>query len=185
MTAATTPSPRAILHQSESHDWYTPSRYVEAARAVLGGIDLDPASCAEANEIVQATRYYTATDDGLAQPWHGRVFLNPPYGTTRGRSNQDLWSKRLIDAFEAGTVDAAVLLVNAATGNQWFQRLWKYPICFAGRRIRFWRPDQAASSPTHSNALVYFGADVDRFIREFSPLGAVVAQLRPDPEVAS
>lgn len=52
-----------------SHEWYTPQRYIEAAREVLGGIDLDPASSALANETVKAARYFTIDDDGLSKTW--------------------------------------------------------------------------------------------------------------------
>jgi len=91
-----------ILNSSESTEWYTPAPYVEAARNVLGGIDLDPASCEEANKTVGASVYFTpepyvkdsiapaVCTDGLSEPWYiedfdnrwapSRVFLNPPYG---------------------------------------------------------------------------------------------------------
>jgi len=54
---------------SASNGWYTPEKLVGAARTVLGGIDLDPASSEEANKTVKATRYFTEADDGLSQPW--------------------------------------------------------------------------------------------------------------------
>jgi hypothetical protein len=69
-----------LLTQSNQNDWRTPRKYLDAARAVMGAIDLDPASSAEANETVRATRFYTEADDGLRQPWRGCVWLNPPYG---------------------------------------------------------------------------------------------------------
>lgn len=64
----------------ESFEWYTPKRYIEAARKVYGEIDLDPASSFEANRIVQAKLFYDQTTDGLTKTWKANtVWLNPPY----------------------------------------------------------------------------------------------------------
>ena len=65
-------------HQSATalkDEWLTP-RHVLAA---LGSFDLDP--CApQVRPWDTAERHYTVMDNGLVQPWEGRVWCNPPYG---------------------------------------------------------------------------------------------------------
>lgn len=171
----------ANLHSSESNEWYTPPLYVLSARRVLGAIDLDPASSEVANRTVRALRYFTQADDGLTQAWRGNVWLNPPYGTDDKRvSNQARWAHKLIAEYAAGNVTAAVLLVSANTSEKWFQALWDYPICFTDHRINFIPgAGQKSSGSNHGSALVYFGANVDRFAVEFRQHGRIVI---PDNE---
>lgn len=165
------------LQSSESNEWYTPAEYIEAARLVMGGIDLDPASNPIANKIVKAERYYTINDDGFAQDWRGRIWLNPPYGRDGGESNQEKWSARLIEEYRAGNISSAILLVNAVTDRRWFNPLWDFPICFTDHRIRFYSPDTEAGQPTHGNVLVYFGNDTDRFYAHFRGFGPIVPKV--------
>ncbi len=167
--------PLAVPHiSSKNNEWYTPQKYVDAARKLMGGIDLDPASCKEANETVKAARYYDITQNGLDYPWKGLIWLNPPYGYTDGESNQALWSNRLIDQYTNGNIDEAVLLVNAAVDTSWFQRLFDYPICFTRGRINFTTPEPVANGSTHGSAFIYFGSQPDRFFEVFSEFGRVV-----------
>lgn len=166
------------LHSSASVEWYTPPGYVQAARTLMGEIDLDPASCAEANRLVQAATFYTRQQDGYTRPWWGRVWLNPPYGrATNGASNQQRWSHRLLVAFTDGQVAEAVLLVTAATGTRWFQPFYRYPVCLCDHRIRFLSGsgDTRAGQPTQENAFVYLGptAKYERFVDLFSPFGPI------------
>ena len=64
-----------INQDSGDVEWYTPPEILDVARAVLGGFDLDPFSCAVANERVQAARFFTKEDDALKQEWFGRVWM--------------------------------------------------------------------------------------------------------------
>lgn len=166
------------IHSSESNEWRTPLKYVVAARAVMGSIDLDPATSAEANKHIQATSFFTKEVDGLSRPWHGNVWLNPPYGRdTHNRSNQETWSRYLQEQYDAGHVAQAVLLVNAVPDRRWFWPLWDNPICFVRKRIQFISMDGAQKhQPTHGNAFVYFGprSGYRRFSTGFETFGHVV-----------
>lgn len=171
-----TKSTRELLAQSDQNDWRTPRKYLDAARAVLGGIDLDPATSIEANETVQATEFFTEDDDGLQQPWKGSVWLNPPYG---GQAR--LFIDRLIKEYEVGNVTAACALVNShPTETKWFQELFRYTICFIRGRIDFGGPSRPVSSTsTHGSAIVYLGDDVKAFHKHFSQFGSVVRRYEP------
>ena len=161
---------------SANAECYTPARYVDAAREVLGGIDLDPASCAEANETVRARRFYDARTDGLTQPWEGRVWCNPPYG----REGPKFVAKALQE-FETGSVPAAVLLLSGySVDTAWFAPLWDHVLCFVLGRIRFRGPllgDEG--TPTAASVFVYLGPDWPRFASVFGELGPIVARWTP------
>ena len=104
-----------VPNANRSNEWFTPYRYVEAARKVLGRIDLDPASCDEANKVIKAERYFTKEDDGLSKGWTGHIFLNPPYGTTNGKSNIGLFTRKLVQEFSNGNVKAAIVVTTTKT----------------------------------------------------------------------
>ena len=71
-------NPPVTLNTGEI-EWHTPPEYLERVRAVLGGIDLDPASSKVAQKTVKAKRYFTKVEDAINREWHGRTFMNPPY----------------------------------------------------------------------------------------------------------
>lgn len=74
-------------HAPLKEEWLTPPHIL----AALGPFDLDP--CApppERRPWPMADKHYSLEDDGLKQPWHGRVWLNPPYGAKTG-----VWLDRL------------------------------------------------------------------------------------------
>ena len=57
-------------------DWYTPKWIFETLGLTF---DIDVASPPEGIPWIPARRYYTMEDDGLAQPWKGLVWCNPPF----------------------------------------------------------------------------------------------------------
>jgi hypothetical protein len=163
------------LTSSLSSEWYTPARYVEAAREVLGAIDLDPASCAEANEVVKAGRYFTAADDSLGEPWPGRVFLNPPYGKSAPQGCAHFIPK-LVAEYEAGRMTAAIVLTAATgTATEWFAYLWDYVVCFTDHRLPYWNP-LGGIGGLFGSAFSYLGPDPERFAARFGEFGRVVRE---------
>jgi phage N-6-adenine-methyltransferase len=166
-----------VARNSGNNEWYTPADYIDAARQVLGGIDLDPASSTEANTVVQAHRYYTRADDGLTQAWHGRVWLNPPYA----RPLVDQFCAKLAASVTAGTVSAAIVLVNNATETEWFRTVSAVAaaVCFPQRRVHFVRPEGDAGGPLQGQAILYIGAEIGRFSAGFARFGDVWIRQTP------
>lgn len=150
-----------------NNEWYTPAEYIEAARRVMGGIDLDPASCAIANEVVRADKFFSLEEDGLKKDWSGRIWLNPPY-------SRELIGK-FVDKLLASDFEAAIVLTDAATETSWFSKLAQKAavICFATRRIKFLRPDGSPGNgnPTRGSAFFYFGIEAEKFHELFQGFG--------------
>jgi ParB family chromosome partitioning protein len=161
-----------------SDEWYTPPNEVARVRQTLGGIELDPASCAEANKIVGAKRFFTKEDDGLGKSWHARtVFLNPPYG--KGGRLVPLWVDKMIQEFTLGHFSEGVILVNSSTETQWFQPLLAYPVAFRAGRIAFLDPGtlEPKNKPRQGSAYFYFGPRWARFASYFVTVGRVMVPL--------
>jgi phage N-6-adenine-methyltransferase len=153
------------------NEWYTPREYIKAAVAVMGAIDLDPASSEQANTIISAAVFFAEADDGLAQGWAGRVWLNPPYA----RPLVDRFCERLAEHHAAGDVPQACALVNNATETAWFQGLAgaASAMCFPRGRVKFWHP-RKESVPLQGQAVVYLGPRAAEFRAEFAQFGFTV-----------
>lgn len=68
----------APVQSPETDERYTPAWVFDALGETF---DLDPASPPLGVSRVPTAAVWTKNDDGLTQPWHGFVWLNPPFST--------------------------------------------------------------------------------------------------------
>lgn len=153
---------------------YTPKETIKKVKKVLGEIDLDPASCEYAQEIVKAKTYYTKEDSGLDKTWEGRIFLNPPYGIPDIRNFTD----KLIE--ELSNIEAAILLTNDQTDTNWWQKcaVNSQIICMPNSRLSFYTPDKKETSPTNGQTFFYYGDREKKFCKVFSEEGLIVRVIK-------
>lgn len=160
----------------DSDEWYTPEAYIDSARDVLERIDLDPASNPRAQKVVQAKRWWSKSDDGLGRPWAGRIWLNPPYSQPLVQQFID----RLLEQWDEGSVEAAIVLLNASTDTGWWHELAAEAasVCFTRGRISFVGPD-GNPAPGNRVGQVFFllsrdAGMIGRFALAFADHGTVL-----------
>lgn len=151
--------------RAKSVVWLTPPFVLDA----LGPFDLDP--CAHPGWVT-AQESYSLPTDGLRQPWHGRVWLNPPYNKEAWR-----WLSRLAD-HGTGT---ALIFARVETAG-FVRTVWERAeaLLFLHGRLNFHTPD-GARAKTNAGApsvLVAYGADDARRLRESGLSGTFVQGWR-------
>ena len=130
--AAARPAKKRQPHHNgrdTSDVWLTPRPILEA----LEPFDLDP--CApEVQPWPTAGRRYTEADDGLVQPWEGRVWLNPPY-------SRPAYS-RFMEKMAAHGWGTALIFARTET-DDFFRYVWESATgaLFLEGRLFFHRPD--------------------------------------------
>lgn len=162
-----------VSNNSGENEWYTPKRFIDAARATMGAIDCDPASSDMANETVNAGTYFTAEDDGLSQQWHGNVWMNPPYAQPLVKH----FCEAVTNKYESGEISQACVLVNNATETAFFQYMLRSAsaVCFPRGRVQFIdKNGNPSGAPLQGQAVVYFGNNVKRFETLFEDIGVVL-----------
>lgn len=162
----------SVHFSSESPEHYTPESILDLVIEVMSKIDLDPCSNSKDDPHVPAADHYTAEDDGLTLPWHGSVYMNPPYGRVIGE-----WVTKLVGEFEAGNVTEAIALVPARTDTEWWNRLTSCNrtiplVCFIRGRLTFIGNEDPAPFPS---AVVYLGDNRTEFYEVFSAIGRIWA----------
>lgn len=166
-----TPSARKGIggHQSANmlkDEWLTPPELL----AKLGAFDLDP--CAPVTPPWRtAAKQFSVVDDGLKQPWEGRVWLNPPYGREAAQ-----WLRKLADHG-----DGLALIFARTETEMFFEHVWEkaHALLFLRGRLSFHHVDgrRAAANGGAPSVLIAYGAQNASGLKALASMGAFV-QLR-------
>lgn len=144
-------------NSSTSDEWYTPNSLLNILYESIDDIfDLDPCSPTRNAEKapVKARKHYTQKNDGLSLPWHGVVFMNPPY------SDVSTWTKKAMESTEAGQAKTVIGLVPARTDTRWWNNhcAGKADILFLQGRLKFGTQTNSAPFPS---ALIFWNAEAE------------------------
>lgn len=154
----------------QSDDWFTPPEIFDALGLTF---DLDPCSPGPGH-WVPARRIFTKADDGLAQPWSGCVFMNPPFG---GRHGHLPWLQKFLAHGDG------IAIVRAYTSAGWFHDYVTQAetMLFPRGKTKFIRPDgSVGKSPGHGVVLLGMGELANAALRR-SGLGLFIRN-RPTPQ---
>lgn len=147
------------------HGWETPEWLLGRLEAAIGGSwDLDPCSPGHGKSRVKARIHIGPAEDGLAVAWHGRVFVNPPYGKVLAT-----WIAKCRGEVSLGNATLVIALVPARTDTRWWHAhiAGHADIWMLKGRLAFGDGEQPAPFPS---ALIAWGATPEQ-------AGAVSAQF--------
>jgi len=97
-------------------EWATPPHFLRPIMEAVDGFDLDPAAGAESSPIAEETFALERGEDGLSEPWHGRVWCNPPY------SEKDEWTEKAWKESTREAVEFVALLLSVDTSSDRFHK---------------------------------------------------------------
>jgi phage N-6-adenine-methyltransferase len=133
------------MGSSRTGEWATDPAFFARVNTWYGPFDLDP--CATP-ENAKCERFFTREDDGLAQEWTGRVFMNPPYGRAILA-----WMRKAWEATQNGA-ELVVCLVPARVDTRWWHEYAaRGEVHFLRGRLRF---GECRNPATFPSAIVVF-----------------------------
>jgi phage N-6-adenine-methyltransferase len=142
----------------------TPLDLIRPLKRAIGGFDLDAASGCEPEPI--APERYTEEDDGLAKPWFGDVWLNPPY------SDIAEWMQKAHRESQNERVDSVTCLVPNRTSTRWFHDYAAHADAYVviDGRLKYVHTDGSAPFPS---AIIVFGDVPQAVYGELAKRGVV------------
>ncbi len=155
-----------------NHERYTPPAIMDAVREVLKQIDLDPASCSKANEVVKASSFFSSETNGLNMRWRGKVFLNPPFDdwpAWLAKLEKEIATKRVKEAVVIGPANVCAFRPLLLRGGL---------LLVPTERPKFLDPSaDRLIAPPFGALICYWGEEKDRFVEVFGEQGLILRQV--------
>lgn len=145
--------------KAERDSRFTPPDFMESIYRVFGPVSTDPCAHVASPVIAQRRFFLDQGDDGLIDPWSGRLaWVNPPFSATLD------WLRHAYEEWAAGHVETVVCLVPVRIDSPYFQDVIKpkADIYFLRKRLKFGREGGKPQQTPHSLMLVIFGATVQQ-----------------------
>lgn len=153
-------------------DYFTPSELVDAAREAMGDIDLDAASHWIANRTHRIPDFFDVNRSAFDNPWHGRVWLNPPYGDNAP------WFREIERYVKCGQVTQLCML----------SPVWAFTTGLARPVVdlssafvllsptpKFWGNSQGRTGTNNPHGVLYVGPRRTEFLRAYASHGIPLA----------
>ena len=140
-------------------EMFTPAWIFEALKLEF---DLDVSAPFGGAPYVPCKNYYTISDDGLAQDWHGLVWCNPPY------SKPSPWVEKWLKHGQG------LALLPLSGNSHWWQRLWhsEAKVIMMKPNVGFEKPDQTIQKIMYGTSLWAIGETAIESLNN-SNIGAV------------
>lgn len=143
--------------------WLTPPSLINS----LGEFDLDPC-CPNNLPWKTAKDFYSLENnqDGLLLPWHGRVWLNPPYSN---------WVP-FVEKLKLHNNGICLIFARTET-NGFFDHVWHdaHSILFLKKRVKFVKHDlSAGGASTAPSVLIAYGRNNTRALENSGLEGKLI-----------
>lgn len=110
LSVETAPSNMEVHFSSKSVEWGTPWDFFNELNAEF---NFNTDVCATLSNH-KCNEYFTPEIDGLAQPWRGICWMNPPYGREISK-----WIKKAYESAQSGHA-TVVCLIPSRTDTKWW-----------------------------------------------------------------
>lgn len=145
-------------------DYFTPTELIDAARAAMGGVDLDAASHWLANRRHRIPDYFDINRSAFENRWYGRVWLNPPYGDNAP------WFREIERYFVSGEIEQLCMLSPVWAFTTSIARpIMKFSSSFVilNPTPKFWGNAKGRTGTNNPHGILYIGSRPAEFNRAF------------------